>query len=94
MRLGAFTHPFHELAAVLEVSIALGGLALRLRQPLIVAFIAVGLLVGPAGLGWVRSQDYIDLFAKIGIALLLFVVGLKLDLHVIRTLGPPVVLFY
>jgi Kef-type K+ transport system membrane component KefB len=83
-----FAQTFHEIAAVLGVSTLLGTLALWLRQPLIVAFIAVGLLVGPAGFGWVQSRDQVDLLARIGIALLLFVVGLKLDLHVIRTMGP------
>jgi Kef-type K+ transport system membrane component KefB len=66
----------------------MGALALRLRQPLILAFIVVGVLEGPAVLGWVTAADQIDLLAKIGIALLLFVVGLKLDLRLIRTLGP------
>lgn len=55
---------------------------------MIVAFIAVGILVGPSVLGWVSANDQVDLLAKLGIALLLFVVGLKLDLHIIRTMGP------
>ncbi len=61
---------------------------MRLRQPLIVAFIAVGILVGPAGFGWVGESTPIELFAELGIALLLFVVGLKLDPHMIRAVGP------
>jgi Kef-type K+ transport system membrane component KefB len=52
-----------------------------------VAFIAVGILRNPAGLNWVHSADQVDLLAKIGITLLLFVVGLKLDLHLIRQMG-------
>jgi Kef-type K+ transport system membrane component KefB len=51
-------------------------------------FIAVGILVGPSVLGWVSADDQVDLLAQLGIALLLFVVGLKLDLHIIRTMGP------
>jgi Kef-type K+ transport system membrane component KefB len=67
----------------------LAGLVARmLRQPLIVAFIAVGILVGPSALGMVGQSSEIELFARLGIALLLFVVGLKLDLHIIRTVGP------
>ena len=66
----------------------LGFVAHSLKQPLIVAFIAVGILVGPAGFQWVTIGSEIDLLAKTGIALLLFTVGLKLDLHVIRTMGP------
>ena len=82
-----FENVFYEIATLLLVAAVVGAIALRLRQPLIVAFIAVGIAVGPAGLGWVRSHDQIDLLATLGIALLLFVVGLRLDLHLIRTMG-------
>ena len=83
-----FPDNFTEMAVLLLVAAAVGALAVRLRQPLIVAFIAVGILVGPSVLGWVSANDQIDLLAKFGITLLLFVVGLKLDLHIIRTMGP------
>eukprot|EP00820_Chromera_velia_P001635 Cvel_2879.t1-p1 / transcript=Cvel_2879.t1 / gene=Cvel_2879 / organism=Chromera_velia_CCMP2878 / gene_product=K( ) efflux antiporter 5, putative / transcript_product=K( ) efflux antiporter 5, putative / location=Cvel_scaffold113:127129-128754(-) / protein_length=542 / sequence_SO=supercontig / SO=protein_coding / is_pseudo=false len=59
-----------------------------LRQPLIVSFIAVGILAGPSALNIARSDEYIDLLAELGIAVLLFLVGLKLDLNLVRTLGP------
>ena len=78
---------FYEIAMLLLVAAAVGVAAQGLRQPLIVAFIAVGIFVGPAGMGWVRSHDQIDLLATLGISLLLFVVGLKLDLNLIRSLG-------
>ncbi len=82
-----FNDPFTEVAVLLAVAAVIGALGLRLRQPLIVTFIAVGILVGPSVLGWVSANDQVDLLAKLGIALLLFVVGLKLDLHIIRTMG-------
>ena len=81
-------NPFVELAGLLLVSAAIGWLGLRLRQPLVVAFVAAGILAGPAGLDWVRSRDQLGLLAQIGIALLLFVVGLKLDVRLIRSVGP------
>lgn len=84
----AFPDVFTEMAVLLLFAAAVGALGIRLRQPLIVAFIAVGILVGPSVLGWVSANDQIDLLAKFGISLLLFVVGLKLDLHIIRTMGP------
>jgi len=82
-----FTDPFSEIAAVLAVAAAIGALAFWLRQPLIIAFIVVGILLGPAGLNWVHALDQVDLFAKLGIGLLLFVVGLKLDPHLISSVG-------
>ncbi len=83
-----FPDALSEIGVLLLLAAAVGALGVRLRQPLIVAFIAVGILVGPSVLGWVSANDQVDLLAKLGITLLLFVVGLKLDLHIIRTMGP------
>ena len=82
-----FSDVFTEIAVLLLLAAVIGAIAVRLRQPLIVAFIVVGILVGPSVLGWVTADNQVDLLAKLGIALLLFVVGLKLDLHIIRTMG-------
>ncbi|HXW07518.1 MAG TPA: cation:proton antiporter [Vicinamibacterales bacterium] len=79
---------FAEIALTLLAAALVGAAGTWLRQPLIVSFIAVGILVGPAALGLVTRHEQIELLASIGIALLLFVVGLKLDFHTIRTLGP------
>lgn len=81
-------NPFLQMAAILAVAAGIGALALALRQPLIVAFIAVGVLVGPASLGWVAAGTELELLSSIGIAVLLFLVGLKLDPQLIRTTGP------
>lgn len=83
-----FNHVFYEIAAILSLSVIVGAIALQFRQPLLIAFIAVGILVGPSGFGWVVSSEQVDLFAEMGITLLLFVVGLKLDPHEIRSVGP------
>jgi Kef-type K+ transport system membrane component KefB len=79
---------FLQIAATLAVAALFGTLAMVLRQPLIVAFIAVGILVGPASLGWVEAGNELDLLASLGIGILLFLVGLKLDPKLIRTTGP------
>ena len=79
---------FVEIALTLLAATAVGAIGTRFRQPLVVSFIAVGVLVGPAGIGLVTRNEEIELLASIGISLLLFVVGLKLDLQAIRTLGP------
>lgn len=81
-------HPFPTVALILAIATAVGLIATRLRQPLIVAFIAVGIAVGPVGTGWVSADSTIELLARLGIAILLFLVGLRLDLHMIRSTGP------
>ncbi|MCR9219923.1 MAG: cation:proton antiporter [Alphaproteobacteria bacterium] len=79
---------FYEIAALLVLAAGVGFIGVLLRQPLIVSFIAVGILAGPSALDIARSDEHIDLLAELGIALLLFLVGLKLDLKLVRNLGP------
>ncbi|MBP6384280.1 cation:proton antiporter [Aeromonas salmonicida] len=84
---------FADFALLLLLSALAGGVALWLRQPVLIAYIVVGIVVGPAVLGLVSAhdsvaRDQIDLLAQIGVAVLLFVVGLKLDLQHVRHLGP------
>ena len=78
---------FTTTALVLAVAAVVAFIAHRARQPLIVAFIAVGILVGPSALNWVSDNEPLELFAEIGIAVLLFLVGLKLDIQLVRTTG-------
>ena len=82
------TGPFTEIALLLLIAAGVGALFVRLRQPVLIAYIVVGIAVGPAGFGVVQAHDQIDLLAQIGVAVLLFVVGLKLDLHQVRHIGP------
>ena len=77
---------FYELTALLTLAALVGFIGLLLRQPMIVSFIAVGVMAGPSALGIVQSQESIDLLAELGVAVLLFLVGLKLDLKLVRTL--------
>lgn len=78
---------FSEIVVLLLVAAAVGAAVLRLRQPLIIGFIAVGILAGPSGFGFVRSSEQVHLLAELGLALLLFVVGLRLDVGLIRSMG-------
>jgi Kef-type K+ transport system membrane component KefB len=83
-----FESDFAQIAAAVMLAAGVGGLALLLRQPLIVAYLAAGVLVGPTVLGWVTADDQVSLLAHVGVSILLFLVGLKLDLRLIRTMGP------
>ncbi len=83
-----FSSVFHELAAILMLAGVIGVVALKLRQPLIIGYIVAGILVGPAALNWVSGGSELKLLASVGISVLLFVVGLKLDVSLIRSVGP------
>ena len=80
--------PFTEFALLLLICALAGAIFVRLRQPVLIAYIVVGVAVGPAVFGLVSAHDQIDLLAQVGVAVLLFAVGLKLDLHHIRHIGP------
>lgn len=80
--------PYAELSLLLLIAAAVGGIAVWLRQPVLIAFIVVGIAVGPAGLALVKAHDQIDLLAQIGVTVLLFLVGLKLDIPHVRHIGP------
>ena len=60
--------------AAVVASIALFG-----RQPLLVAYILLGAVMGPHGLGWVTDVDLIAEIASIGIIFLLFLLGLDMQ---------------
>lgn len=82
------TAPFAEIAGLLLACALTGALFVRLKQPALVAYIVVGIVAGPSALGLVSAHDEVDLLAQVGVTVLLFVVGLKLDLHQVRHLGP------
>jgi Kef-type K+ transport system membrane component KefB len=79
--------PFAEVALLLVMAGAIGLVGTLARQPLIVSFIAVGLIAGPSALDVVHSEAQIELLSELGIAVLLFLVGIKLDVKLIRSLG-------
>ncbi|MDO6562806.1 cation:proton antiporter [Amphritea sp. 1_MG-2023] len=78
---------FTEIAALLVLAAIMGFIGLLLKQPLIVSFIAVGLISGPSVLDIVQSKEQIQLLSELGIAVLLFLVGIKLDVKLIRSIG-------
>ncbi len=80
--------PFAQVGLILAIAAVVAAAGLSLKQPLIISFMFAGILVGPAVLGLVEDAEQIELLASIGISLLLFVVGLRLDLGMIRTVGP------
>ena len=79
---------YQEFTLLLFIAVVVGYISMLLRQPLLIAYLAVGIIVGPSALGIVSAHTQIDLLAQWGITILLFVVGLKLDLRIVRSLGP------
>lgn len=67
-----------DLSIVLVVTAILSFLAVLLKQPIIIAYIACGILIGPWGIGWIKNAEFIEAIARLGITLLLFLAGLCL----------------
>jgi Kef-type K+ transport system membrane component KefB len=75
-----------DLGLIVVAGAACLVLGQRLRTPSIVAYIVAGLLLGPVT-GLIGASEAVDLIAEVGIALLLFLVGLELSLDRIRDVG-------
>src|SRR5688500_18211903 len=60
----------------------------RIGQPPVIGEILAGLVVGPSLLGWYEINAETQLFAEIGVVLLLFQVGLETRLHDLVRVGP------
>ena len=81
-----------------SIGICVGAAALlalvgwRLRQPLILAYLVTGVVIGPHVLNFVKDLASIQTVAEIGLILLLFIIGLEIDLKKLASAGAPVLL--
>jgi Kef-type K+ transport system membrane component KefB len=82
----------YSISISILVATVLGYLATMIKQPLILAYIAAGIVVGPqVGFGWVQSEHDINKIAEIGLILLLFMIGLEMDLKKLRKAGKSII---
>ncbi len=80
-------HMFEELTLVIVIAVAISIVMRALKQPMMIGHIITGILVGPAVFNLVSSIETIEIFAEFGIALLLFIIGLGLNLRVLKDIG-------
>jgi len=78
------TLPIFELGVLLLVAALAGWVARRLRLPAIVGYLAVGVLVSPFTPGYVADHEQLQLLADVGVVLLLFEVGIEVDVARLR----------
>ena len=87
----------HDLINNIGLSIlaatVLAFLAHFAKQPMLVAYILAGVIIGPEiGFGWVNDQSNIELISEIGLILLLFMIGLEIDIKKLRKSGKALIL--
>src|SRR3989344_8537472 len=78
---------FIELSKILVITVLAAGITRLLKQPIIISYILSGIIVGPFILNVVSSIETLTAFSQIGIAFLLFMVGLNLNPRVIKEVG-------
>jgi Kef-type K+ transport system membrane component KefB/voltage-gated potassium channel Kch len=77
----------HDFALSIVMAWLLGVAAHLVRQPLILAYLVAGFVLGPSGLQWVKSEQSIQTIAELGLIFMLFMIGLEIDLKKIVRAG-------
>ncbi len=76
-----------ELAILLVIAAVLGIVFRALKQPLVLAYLVTGILVGTFGFLSIEDGDVIEVFSTLGIMFLLFLVGMEMDYNSIKKTG-------
>lgn len=72
------------LALILLCTKVAGDISVRLGQPAVLGKLIVGILIGPAVLGWIEKDSFITHVSEIGVLLLMFIAGLETDVEQLR----------
>jgi Kef-type K+ transport system membrane component KefB len=86
------TSIFAQLSIVITMAVVVSLVMRLLKQPLIMGYILTGILAGPSAFHLIQNREAFESFSEIGIALLLFIIGLGLNAAIIRSLGKVVLL--
>ncbi len=78
---------FLEIGIILIATTILVLLFRFLKQPPMLAYIVSGLIMGPLVFNIIKNQEILSSFSQIGIAFLLFIVGLSLNINILREVG-------
>lgn len=78
-----------DFSVIMIVAGAMAMLSYRFKQPMVVGYIGAGMIIGPhtPPFSLVLNLDILNLFAEIGIVLLLFVVGMEFPIEKLRKIG-------
>ncbi|MBN1368018.1 MAG: cation:proton antiporter, partial [Dehalococcoidales bacterium] len=78
---------FFNFTILLLAALVGGIVAYRLKQPVILGYLLVGVAIGPHALGWVNDLAIVEIAANIGVALLMLTLGLEVSYHQLRQVG-------
>ena len=80
-----------DLAIIIAAAEVMGLLARKIKMPQVVGHILAGLIVGPI-LGWTSNTGYVQIFAEVGVVLLMFSAGLETNIKTLIKTGPIAIL--
>ncbi len=83
---------FIQLAIILGIASFLGFIVSKFKLPLLIAYLLSGLLIATAAIFDLGASEVLHFFPEIGIAFVLFLIGMELDLREIKSLGKPILL--
>jgi CPA2 family monovalent cation:H+ antiporter-2 len=71
------------------IACAMAFISYKLKQPLVIGYIIAGIIIGPhtPPFSLILNQDILNLFAEMGVILLLFVVGMEFPIEKLRNIG-------
>lgn len=72
------------LALIIVSTKIAGHVSVRLGQPSVLGKLVIGIILGPAILGWIDNNEFIHYVSEIGVLLLMFIVGLETDLDQLK----------
>ncbi len=78
---------FVDIGIVIIIAAIGAYLAKLLKQPLILAYMVAGIVIGPQFLGLIKDHASIETLSALGIVFLLFIVGLELDVRKLKNVG-------
>jgi monovalent cation:H+ antiporter-2, CPA2 family len=86
IEIGQFLQDF---SVIMIVAGGMATLSYRLKQPMVIGYIGAGMIIGPhtPPFSLILNLDVLNLFAEIGIVLLLFVVGMEFPIEKLRKIG-------
>ncbi|MCR4305557.1 MAG: cation:proton antiporter [Candidatus Daviesbacteria bacterium] len=83
---------FIQLAIILGLCSVLGYGVVRFKLPILIAYLLGGLMIASTAIFDPRASEVLNFLPEIGIAFVLFLIGMELDLREIKSLGKPIVL--
>ena len=72
------------LCLVLLTTAFAGSISRKIGMPAVIGQLLVGIILGPAMLGWVTNNNFVHIFSEIGVVILMFMAGLESDLDLFK----------